>query len=256
MKCYAIIHRKDETSRQVANYIRKTCMQQNIQEDELNPSTVFVIGGDGTFLHAVHRFIDQLDQVEFIGVHTGTLGFMTDYQVEELDELIQDFKDKEPVIDGVRLLSIQCGSQQYYALNEMRIENARRTQILKVLINDTYFETFRGTGMCLSTQMGSTAYNRSIRGAIIQHGLDLLQLSEIAGIHHQVFRSLGNSIILKPNSVVTFESDSFDTAVLCYDHCSANLEDIHVITCQLSNKVVKLARYRDYNYFGRLINLF
>ena len=41
------------------------------------------IGGDGTLLYAVQKYLDLLDDVNFVGIHTGTLGFFTDYTEEE-----------------------------------------------------------------------------------------------------------------------------------------------------------------------------
>lgn len=60
-----------------------------------------------------------------------------------------------------------------------RIENVIQTLDLEVMIDDEFFENYRGTGMCVCTQAGSTAYNRSLKGAVIDEGLNLLQLHEI-----------------------------------------------------------------------------
>ncbi len=255
MKRFAVVCRSDETSKNIVEKIRKE-LCNHATEDNVAPQTIFVIGGDGTFLNAVHKYLDILEEVKFIGVHTGTLGFMTDYQVEELDELINDYIHNEPEIDELNLLEVTFNNQVVYAMNEMRIENAVKTQILDVEINGIYFETFRGTGMCLATQMGSTAYNRSIMGAVIEHGLSLLQLSEIAGIHHRAYRSLQNSIILKKDSHISFYSDCFEGAILCYDHCSIYLKNVTEVHCKLSKKSVRIARYRSYHYLSRLKNLF
>ncbi len=255
MKRYALVHRQDEDSISLATKIRSKLFGF-ATEDVENPETIFVVGGDGTFLNAVHTYLDSLDKVVFIGIHTGTLGFITDYQVEELEELLTCYKNETAKIDEQQLLEVNFDNKVVYAMNEMRIENASKTQIINLEIDGIYFETFRGTGMCLATQMGSTAYNRSIKGAVIQHGLSLLQLSEIAGIHHRAYRSLGNSIILKSKSEVSFLSESFEGAILCFDHHSMVLEDVKKIHCHLSGKSVRIARYRPYHYLSRLKNLF
>ena len=52
--------------------------------DEKNPDLVISIGGDGTILEAVHQYLMLM---LFVGIHTGTLGFYTDYQVDEVDQL-------------------------------------------------------------------------------------------------------------------------------------------------------------------------
>lgn len=258
MKRFCVVHRHDDVSFSIAQTIIHKLLQNQAIEDSENPETVFVVGGDGTFLSAVHQLIPRLNEVQFIGIHTGTLGFMTDYQIEEVDQLLQDYLSKEPKIDQLRLLEIHINQNEepLYALNEMRIENAIKTQILDITIDGVFFETYRGTGICLATQMGSTAYNRSLKGAVIQHGLPLLELSEIAGIHHREFQSLGNSIILKEAAKLRFTSESFEGAILCYDHCSLPLQNTQIIECFNSDKSVRIARYRPYHYLTRLKNLF
>ena len=36
---------------------------------------VIVIGGDGTILRAIHRYLDKIESIRLLGIHTGTLGF-------------------------------------------------------------------------------------------------------------------------------------------------------------------------------------
>ena len=36
----------------------------------------FSVGGDGTLLRAIHTYIDKLDEIQFVAIHTGNLGFL------------------------------------------------------------------------------------------------------------------------------------------------------------------------------------
>lgn len=57
------------------------------------------VGGDGTLLKAFHQFESQLDKVKFIGVHTGHLGFYTDWRDYEIAQLIENLlKDESKVL--------------------------------------------------------------------------------------------------------------------------------------------------------------
>lgn len=97
--------------------------------------------------------MDQLQDVQFLGVHTGTLGFLTDYTQNELEEVIQAILTTEPEVYESKLLEITAYGKEvkrYYALNEMRIENVIRTQILEISIDEEPFEICRGSGVCLS----------------------------------------------------------------------------------------------------------
>ncbi|MEG0264596.1 MAG: NAD kinase [Erysipelotrichaceae bacterium] len=259
MKKFAFITKKDIKSQRIQNQITKALEEANWELDKDHPQLVFSIGGDGTLLYGVHHYIDNLDDIMFVGIHTGTLGFFTDYTENEVDICIQDVLNNEPTIFTSRLLQIDIkgkADKSLYALNEMRIENVIRTQILNISIDDEFFETCRGTGVCLSTQAGSTAYNRSLRGAVIENGLSVLQLCEITGIQHKLYRSLGVPYILSDNRIVSFESNEFDEALLCYDHLHVSLKEVEKVICKLSNKQVHFARYRPYSYLKRIKNLY
>src|SRR5699024_7457469 len=142
--------------------------------DEKNPDLVVCVGGDGTLLHAFHHYMDQVDTVSFVGIHTGTLGFSTDYVIDEIEQFYEDIASNEYKIEEKSILEATCYRNEevmkFNALNEIRVENIVKTQHIEVYLNDEYFELFRGNGLCISGQYGSTAYNRSIGDAVIFDG--------------------------------------------------------------------------------------
>lgn len=229
--------------------------------DKENPDLIVCVGGDGTLLHAFHQYMDKLDTVAFVGIHTGTLGFSTDYIVEELDAFFKDIEANEYTIEEKSVLEATCykddnESFKIHALNEVRVENIVKTQHIDVYLDDEYFELFRGNGLCISGQYGSTAYNRSIGGAVIFHGLDLLQLTEISGIHHRHARSLAAPLIVDSDATIRMEYDDFDHALLCFDHLHLHLENIHKIEVKKSNKKMRFAHFKEFSYIDKLNALF
>ena len=253
---FAIVAKKNEKSYRIEEKVKSALCGHDWQYDKKNPELVICVGGDGTLLYAVHKYIEKLEQVKFVGIHTGTLGFFTDYTEQEVDICIHDIITKEPKIFESNLLSFKVNNKKYYTLNEMRIENIKRTQVLDVYVDGEFFEVCRGSGVCLSTQAGSTAYNRSLGGAVIDNGISLMQMTEITAIQHSKHRSLGNPYILKADREVIFKSEDFSGATLCYDHLYMPLKNVHEIICRMSNKSVKFARYREYSYLKRLKNLY
>lgn len=256
MRKFSIVAKNDKYSISIENKVKNELIQHNWIEDNIKPELVICIGGDGTFLHAIHKYMNMIDDCCFLAIHTGTLGFFTDYTAEEIDSCISDILTKKPKMKYKSLLEIKYKKDKYYALNEMRIENVVRTQLLDVKIDDNYFETFRGTGMCVSTQSGSTAYNRSLSGAVIEEGLELIQLQEITGIHHRKYRSLGVPYIMKKTRTIEFTSDNFEGAILCYDHKHVQIQDSSPIQVSLSDKKIKMAEYKEVNYLDRLRDLY
>ena len=72
--------------------------------DDEKSEVIFSVGGDGTLLRAIHTYIDRLDEIQFVAIHTGNLGFFTDYTQDEVDHLVYDLKHNQPKIEEFNLL--------------------------------------------------------------------------------------------------------------------------------------------------------
>lgn len=251
MKTYAIVCKQDQESITLSEKLKEQ-LNTFLTYNEKEPDIVISVGGDGTMLYSVHKYIDAIDRVAFIGIHTGTLGFLTDYQRDEYLQLVLDIKNGLHRIYERHLLEVSCLEGTYFALNEVRIENNRRSQVMDVYINDEYFETFRGNGLCVSTPVGSTAYNKSLGGAVIHTCTGLMQLSEIAGIHHNAYRSLGSSLILDQSHTIRFQSQSYQGAILGVDHLVIDLKDKDCICVKMSSKKARFLQYRNVSFTQRL----
>lgn len=256
MKTFAFVIRPDTCSNKVSKCIEERLVKERYILDQDNPDLVIVIGGDGTFIYAVHEYMDKLDHVRFYGIHTGTLGFYTDYRDDELEVFLNDLLEGKLKEIEYPLLEACVNGKKYKAINEIRIENVSRTQVMEVYINGDKFEDYRGTGMCVCTQLGSTAYNRSLGGAVIQEGLRFIEMSEIAGIHHIAYRSLGSPIVMDDSVKIEFRSNSFEGAVLGSDIDITPLDGVCSVHIAVSKCVVKMLRGKNVSYFKRLKSLF
>lgn len=257
MKKFNVIHRPDELSSRISKEIIERIKTKWII-DEAYPELCIVVGGDGTFLYAVHHYLETISSVAFIGIHTGTLGFFTEYSLSELDEFIDDIIHREYTIESFSLLEIEVDNDEKkrYAVNEMRFENIIRTQLSDIYINDEKLETYRGTGICVSTQKGSSAYNRSVGGAVVFDGIELLQITEIAGIHHREYQSLASPLLVDGKTTLTFKSENFHGAIMCNDMKYEPLDQAKEIRCRLSTKKVQFAHFHKVSYIKRLRSLF
>ena len=252
----AIFANGRESSQKVKHQLQEKLRQVQIELDDQHPDLVFTIGGDGTVLQAVHHYLPQIQRVKFIGIHTGHLGYYTDWLPDELDELVSFIKHKEQKISQYPLLSISLYAEdtchQLYAFNEMTILNAHRTQHLNVTIDDLLFESFRGTGLCISTPTGSTAYNKSLGGAILYPSLKAFQMTEIASINNNVYRTIGSPLIIPHEQVVTLQSENFEDVSITRDHLFATYRDIKKITVTLAEESVQFIKRRDVPFWGRV----
>ena len=89
MEKFAIITRFDDQSKQIGDKIKQVLQSYQYEYNQENPDTVFVVGGDGTYIKAIHDYMERIPDVKFLGLHTGTLGFFTDYHDNEVDELLK-----------------------------------------------------------------------------------------------------------------------------------------------------------------------
>src|SRR5699024_5214340 len=83
-----IYNNETAESQRVTKLLRAEIERAGLTYDDQHPEVVITIGGDGTLLSAFHHYIDQLDQIRFVGIHTGHLGFYTDWRNFEIDDLV------------------------------------------------------------------------------------------------------------------------------------------------------------------------
>ncbi|MGV3061688.1 NAD(+)/NADH kinase, partial [Streptococcus hyovaginalis] len=114
-----------------------------------NPDVIITIGGDGMLLSAFHMYEKELDRVRFVGIHTGHLGFYTDYRDFEVDKLIDNLRnDKGDSISyPILKVKVTLDDGRVYrarALNEATVKRIEKTMVADVMINKVKFERFRG----------------------------------------------------------------------------------------------------------------
>lgn len=199
-----------------------------------HPDIVISIGGDGMLLSAFHKYEHLLDTVRFVGVHTGHLGFYTDYRDFEVEKLIDNLKMDRgaqisyPVLKVV--LKLKNGDKHTYrALNEATIKRLSKTMVADVIINQVHFEQFRGDGLSVSTPTGSTAYNKSLGGAVLHPTIEALQLAEIASLNNRVYRTLGSSVVVPKKdkiAILPMHNDRYSISVDNKTYIFDNIEAV------------------------------
>lgn len=244
MKKFFVISRTDHASTEIKNKIDSELVSHGFEVNEVEPDLVIVIGGDGKVLYAIRQYLEKLENVKFVALNTGTLGFLTDYSVREVDRLITDICNDNFLLHETNMVEATLhyanNKEVFYGANEFRIENRFRTMDINVSIGEMPFEKVIGNGLCISTPFGSTAYNRSLGGAIIDWNLKALQITEVAGISHYKNRSLGSPLIVSEKQVITLRSNDFDHAYLGSDNLLIRRENIEKIIVKISDKKVKL----------------
>jgi NAD+ kinase len=257
---YALLDRGDRLSRALSEEFHGLAKARGFTSNEISPDIVFSIGGDGTLLQAFHRFKNQLEQVAFIGIHTGHLGFYADWKKDELSELLDLMVSSQPRKVQYPLLHVQIttaeGCTDFLALNEFTLKSADGTLVAALQINDEPFEMFRGDGIVISTPSGSTGYNKSLGGAVIHPSLEALQIAEMASINNRVYRTLGSSVILPKHHHCDIIPDPEEELFIGIDHQIMQMPGVKSITCKVADNKITFARYRPFPFWNRVREAF
>ena len=105
-----------------------------------------------------------------------------------------------------------------------------RTMVADIVINGVPFERFRGDGVTVSTPTGSTAYNKSLGGAVLHPTIEALQLTEIASLNNRVYRTLGSSIIVPKKDKIELIPTRNDYHTISVDNSVYSFRNIERIS--------------------------
>lgn len=148
---------------------------------------VIVLGGDGAILHSA--VIAAQKNIKIIGINYGNLGFLTEYEKDEREQikaLLQSVERGDCPILKRSVLQCEIAGKVFYALNEVSLQrdyhsfSEKATQILKVNVaTHSGSTTSAGDGILICTPTGSTAYSLSAGGAILTPEVPVFMMTPI-----------------------------------------------------------------------------
>lgn len=226
------------------------------------PDYIITIGGDGTLLGAFHEFEKWIHYSHFVGIHTGHLGFYTDWRPDEINDLIDYIHNDTGAFVSYPLLQVEIKHENetkkcIKALNELSLRTVGGTMTCNIFIQDEFFETFRGDGVCVSTPTGSTGLNKSIGGAVIHPRVDAMQLTEMASINNRIYRTLSSPMVIAKDEVVELQPRSFGKEiVVLVDNMRIKLDHFDTIKVRIANERIRFGKHRHTHFWDRVENSF
>ncbi|RLQ97933.1 NAD kinase [Falsibacillus albus] len=229
--------------------------------DNPNEANIIVsVGGDGTFLQAVRKTGFRQDAL-YAGISTtGNLSMYCDFHISETSKMIDAMTKEQveirryPTID----ILIDDGSS-FRCLNEFSIRSGIiKTFVMDVFIDDFHFETFRGDGMILATPTGSTAYNKSVNGAVVDPMLPCIQVSELASLNNNRYRTLGSSFILSGERKLKLKivQAGNDYPIMGMDNEALSIQHVKSIEAKLSGEKIKTVKLKDNSFWEKVKRTF
>ena len=165
---------------------------ENIQSEK-DVDLIISVGGDGTALKAMT--LGWNHSVPVLNLGSGRVGYLVN-SLENIDfdsvinKNFKNFKNRTPII--------QNNNEKQPAFNEIVLIKNAPTRMLDMQI-ETYNQKVkvRADGLIISSSLGSTAYNYSAGGPIVQTSIDSLIITPISP-----FTKFPRSIVLDGKSII------------------------------------------------------
>ncbi|MDE5587353.1 MAG: NAD(+)/NADH kinase [Bacilli bacterium] len=207
IKRFKLFVNDNERAKLIAHSVQKSLEDAQFTCVDSNYDLAIAIGGDGSFLRMV-RENDFNEDIYYVGINAGTLGFLQEVKLEEMDQFVQELKDSSYQVASLGIQETTVYTEEethdFKSLNEIVVRNSLLdTCHFDVKIEDRLLEHYAGDGMLIATSAGSTAYNLSFGGSIVFDDFHTLQLTPIAPLNSKVYCSLRNSLIIPENRTVT-----------------------------------------------------
>lgn len=207
---------------------------------------IIVLGGDGSLLETARNTSGT--SKPFLGVNFGKLGFLADVNENEVLNRIKMIERGDYYIEERIMLSATYKDKKIYALNDIVIAKGYSQRVLKISvdINGKYFTTYTSDGLIISTPTGSTAYNMSANGPIVQPGVPAFIITPLSP-HALAMRP----VVIPDSSIITIIAESSDNDMVLSGDGQTNLDIVSLgkVTIKKSKSTAKFIKFEDSDFY-------
>ncbi len=219
-----------------------------------------VLGGDGTLLQAA-RSIAYMD-IPIIGVNLGQLGYLTEVEEADIDDALERILEGRYEIEERMMLrgTIEGKEEKKdYSLNDIILTRYQGISVIgyNIFIDDQFLCSYYADGLVVATPTGSTGYNMSAGGPIIEPSAHMILMTPICP-HTLNSRSL----LFSPEKVITLEilkgrSGNDMQAILSFDGNGTMLvQSGDRIQIKMSKKTTKIIRLNRVSFLDMISKKF
>ncbi|MFS0574855.1 NAD kinase [Sporosarcina sp. 179-K 3D1 HS] len=232
----------------------------SMTESHEDANIIISLGNDGSFLQAVRKTGFRQDCL-YAGITLNNKpGFYCDFDYNNVSKMLHLIRHAELKVRQYPLIEVKIDEHQpFYCLNEFSIRsNIIRMFTLDILIDDTLFETFLGDGVIVSTPTGSTAYNKSVGGAVVDPMLPCFQVTELASVNTNTFRTLGSPFIMSGTRKLKLRvhQDGNDFPSMAADNEALGIRRVENVEIQLSSKKIKTVKLKDNSFWEKVARIY
>lgn len=262
-------HRTDaiEAARQTVAFLRaqKVCVAADRDSAALlgtdavgldslaDADLVITFGGDGTLIRAAH--VCSISGTPILGVYYGRFGFVTQCQPNEIGAALSLFFDgqatiKERMMVQTELVRHDKVVAELHCLNEAAVQRAATTRMLnfEVFVDGHSLTTYPADGVLVATPTGSTAYNLSAGGPIVDPECEVMILTAITP-HTLSARPM----VLNPSAEIQIGIESRGDAILsCDGQSRLQMLSGDLVRIRRSERVTRLVSVDDDDFLNKL----
>jgi NAD+ kinase len=220
---------------------------------EADPELAVVLGGDGTMLRALARYLDS--GVPVVGANFGRVGYLATIPSHELELGLRRVFAGEYRVLSLPTLDVLLDGGRHAAVNDVVVVSGTPGRMIEIAysIGGEELGTLPCDGVICATPPGSTAYNLSNGGPVLVWGLDAAVVTFVAP-HTLHARPLvvGSDLEL----VVTNRTPNVDAVVLVDGRSVATLPPAAAVKVRFGASRSRLATLPEQTFFGRYRQVF
>lgn len=158
---------------------------------------IITLGGDGTLINAARILYEC--KIPIIGINLGHLGFLTEIELGALEEGLNQLVNGAHIFEERMMLEGKINEQKYAALNDIVLTRNGAPKVINfdIYINGKFLHSYKADGIIISTPTGSTAYNMSAGGPIVDPTAAIFVVTPICS--HSLY---GRSIVLNAQDTI------------------------------------------------------
>jgi NAD+ kinase len=218
-----------------------------------SPDISVVLGGDGTMLRALNRFLGTA--VPVIGVNFGRVGFLTSIPGKELEAGLARVFAGEFAVQELPTLEVSFDGTGHTAANDVVVVSNTPGRIVELAysIGGEELGTQPCDGLICATPSGSTAYNLSNGGPVLVWGLEAAVVTFVAPHSlHQRPLVVGPDVAIE----VVNRTPDVEVVVLVDGHAIGRLEHGACATVRFGEGRTMLATLPEQTFFRRYAQVF
>lgn len=210
------------------------------------------VGGDGTFLTTA-TLVGHLD-IPILGINCGHLGYLAEVQTDNVELVLDQLVNNNYTIEKRSMLEVSCQQEgklaSPYALNEVAILKSGLSSMITVdvTLNGEFLHNYKADGLLVATSTGSTAYNLSVGGPLLDPHVNAIILSPVA-THSLNIRPL---VVLDDSKIDIKIASRNGNFLLSVDGRSQVLSQDVQLHIERSQRTIKLVRINGQTFMQSL----